>query len=125
MLIDGTPFGDQQLITAIRADGASPENGIGTEARRNRDGTVVKQLLEDLRERGVDFEVPRLHSLDGGKALFAGVKHAAGKAGIVQTLPDAQIRNVIGHLIRMAAKRQAVESLSAKPKPSKSRGYCK
>jgi Transposase, Mutator family len=34
----------------------------------------------------------------GGKALFAGVRHAAGKAAVVQRCQVHKIRNVIEHL---------------------------
>ena len=98
MLIDGTPFGDQQLITAIGLTVHGQKLVLGLRQGGTENSTVVKQLLKDLQERGVDFEVPRLYILDGGKALFAGVKHAAGNAGIVQRCQVHKIRNVIGHL---------------------------
>jgi putative transposase len=98
MMIDGTPFGDQQLITAIGLTVHGQKLVLGLRQGATENGAVVKQLLEDLRDRGVDFEVPRLYVLDGGKALFAGVKHAAGKAAIIQRCQVHKIRNVIGHL---------------------------
>lgn len=98
MLIDGTPFGDQQLITVLGLTVHGQKLVLGLRQGATENSTVVKQLLEDLRDRGVDFEVPRLYVLDGGKALFAGVRHAAGKAAIVQRCQVHKIRNVIGHL---------------------------
>jgi transposase-like protein len=98
MMIDGTPFGDQQLITALGLTVHGHKVVLGLRQGATENTTVVKQLLEDLRDRGVDFEVPRLYVLDGGKALFAGVRHAAGKAAIVQRCQVHKIRNVIGHL---------------------------
>lgn len=98
MMIDGTPFGDQQLITVIGLTVHGQKVVLGLRQGATENSTVVKQLLEDLRDRGVDFEVPRLYVLDGGKALFAGVKHLAGKAAIVQRCQIHKIRNVIGHL---------------------------
>jgi len=78
MMIDGTPFGDQQLITAIGVTVHGQKLVLGLRQGATENATVVKQLLADLQDRGVDFEVPRLYVLDGGKALFAGVRHAAG-----------------------------------------------
>lgn len=98
MLIDGTPFGDQQLITVMGITVHGHKVILGLRQGATENTTVVKQLLSDLQERGVDFEVPRLYILDGGKALFAGVRHAAGKAAIVQRCQIHKIRNVIGHL---------------------------
>ncbi len=98
LLIDGTPFGDQQLITALGITVHGQKLVLGLRQGATENATVVKQLLADLRDRGVDFEVPRLYVLDGGKALFAGVRHAAGKAAVVQRCQIHKIRNVIGHL---------------------------
>lgn len=98
MLIDGTPFGDQQLITVLGITIHGRKLVLGLRQGATENSTVVKQLLADLADRGVDFEVPRLYVLDGGKALFTGVRHAAGKAGIVQRCQVHKIRNVIGHL---------------------------
>jgi putative transposase len=41
---------------------------------------VVSELLGDLAARGLDFGVPRLYVLDGGKALAAAVRRHAGEA---------------------------------------------
>jgi putative transposase len=98
MLIDGTPFGDQQLITVLGVTVHGHKVVLGLRQGATENSTVVKQLLADLGERGVDFEVPRLYIIDGGKALFAGVRHAAGKAAIVQRCQVHKIRNVLGHL---------------------------
>jgi putative transposase len=78
MMIDGTPFGDQQLITAIGLTVHGQKLVLGLRQGATENSTVVKQLLEDLRDRGVDFEVPRLYVLDaepdcGPKAAHASV----------------------------------------------------
>jgi transposase-like protein len=98
MIIDGTPFGDQQLITVMGITVHGQKVVLGLRQGATENATVVKQLMADLQERGVDFEVPRLYILDGGKALFAGVRHAAGKAAIVQRCQVHKVRNVVGHL---------------------------
>jgi putative transposase len=99
MMIDGTHFGDQQLITflGITVHGYKVVLGLRQGATENT--TVVKQLLDDLQERGVDFEVPRLYILDGGKALSAAVKQKAGKAAFIQRCQIHKVRNVVDHLI--------------------------
>jgi transposase-like protein len=98
MLIDGTPFGDQQLITVLGVTIHGHKRILGLRQGATENSTVVRQLLADLAERGVDFEVPRLYVLDGGKALFAAVRQTAGKAAIVQRCQIHKIRNVLGHL---------------------------
>jgi transposase-like protein len=98
MLIDGTPFGGQQLITVLGVTIHGEKRVLGLRQGATENSTVIGQLLADLAERGVDFEVPRLYVIDGGKALFASVRQKAGKAAIVQRCQVHKIRNVLGHL---------------------------
>lgn len=98
MLIDGTPFGDQQLITVLGVTIHGHKRVLGLRQGATENSTVVRQLLADLAERGVDFEVPRLYLLDGGKALFAAVRQTAGKTAVVQRCQVHKVRNVLGHL---------------------------
>lgn len=98
MMIDGTPFDGQQMITVLGLTVHGQKLVLGLRQGATENTTVVKQLLEDLRERGIDFEVPRLYILDGGKALQAGVRHAAGKTAIIQRCQVHKIRNVVDHL---------------------------
>ena len=71
IVIDGTPFKDRQMIVAlgIGCDGRKTVLGLRQGATENT--AVVSALLGELVERGVDFSVPRLYILDGGKALSA------------------------------------------------------
>src|SRR5712692_6425015 len=97
VLIDGTPFKDRQMIAAlgIGCDGTKTVLGIREGATENT--TVVSSLLSELAERGIDFSVPRLYILDGGKALAAGVRKHAGEAGIIQRCEVHKRRNVVDH----------------------------
>ena len=81
LMIDATPFAGQQMVAAlgIAQDGRKTILGIPQGATENV--TVVSELLSDLVSRGLDFTVPRLYVLDGGKALSAAVKRHAGRAG--------------------------------------------
>ena len=98
VLIDGTPFHDRQMIVAlgINVDGRKTILGLREGASEN--ATVVSELLEDLARRGLDFSVPRLYVLDGGKALAAAVRRHAGEAGLIQRCQVHKRRNVIDHL---------------------------
>ena len=59
---------------------------------------MVGELLGDLLERGLDFTVPRLYVLDGGKALSAAVKKYAGESASIQRCQVHKRRNVLDHL---------------------------
>ena len=98
MLIDGTYFAQQELIVALGITLQGHKMVLGLRQGATENTTVVKQLLEDLRGRGLDFEVPRLYVLDGGKALRAAVGKLAGKAALIQRCQVHKIRNVVDHL---------------------------
>jgi len=98
VLIDGTPFKDRQMIVAlgIGCDGRKTVLGLREGATEN--ATVVGELLSDLLARGLDFSVPRLYILDGGKALQAAVRRHAGEAAFIQRCQVHKTRNVKEYL---------------------------
>jgi putative transposase len=98
IVIDGTPFKDRQMIVAlgIGCDGRKTVLGLREGATENT--AVVSALLGELLERGVDFSVPRLYILDGGKALPAAVRKHAGQAALIQRCQVHKKRNVVDHL---------------------------
>ena len=98
LLIDGTPFKDRQMIVAlgIGCDGRKTVLGLREGATEN--AAVVSALLSELVERGLDFSIPRLYILDGGKALSAAVRRSAGEAAFIQRCQVHKKRNVLDHL---------------------------
>jgi transposase-like protein len=98
LLIDATPFAGQQMVAAlgIAQDGRKTILGLRQGATEN--ATVVSELLSDLVSRGLDFTVPRLYVLDGGKALTAAVKKHAGESAAIQRCQVHKRRNVVDHL---------------------------
>jgi putative transposase len=98
IVIEGTPFKDRQMIVAlgIGCDGVKTVLGLREGATENTE--VVSGLLSDLAARGVDFAIPRLYVLDGGKALAAAVRKIAGQAALIQRCIVHKKRNVVDHL---------------------------
>ena len=98
VVIDGTPFKDRQMIVAlgIGCDGTKTVLGLREGATENT--AVVSGLLSELAERGLDFSVPCLYVLDGGKALQAAVRRHAGAAAFIQRCQVHKKRNVVDHL---------------------------
>jgi len=98
MLIDGTCFEKQQLVVALGITLQGYKVVLGLEQGATENTAVVKHLLDEIGQRGVDFEVPRLYVLDGGKALHAAVKKVAGQCALIQRCQVHKIRNVVDHL---------------------------
>ena len=59
---------------------------------------MVRALLEDLVERGLDLRRCYLVVIDGGKALRAGVERIFGAQAEVQRCQIHKVRNVVEHL---------------------------
>jgi putative transposase len=98
VLIDGTPFRDRQMIVALGISKDGRKTVLGLREGATENATVVGELLSDLAGRGLDFSVPRLYVLDGGKALAAAVRRHAGVAAFIQRCQVHKRRNVIDHL---------------------------
>jgi transposase-like protein len=98
MLIDGTIFKGQHMIAAIGIDRFGNKVVLGLEQGSSENSNVVRGLLGQLAERGVDFNEPRLYLLDGSKALRAAVISFAGEAAFIQRCQVHKIRNVTGYL---------------------------
>jgi putative transposase len=98
LLIDATPFQGQQMVAALGIDEYGRKMILGIRQGATENATVVGELLGDLVERGLDFTVPRLYILDGGKALTAAVKKHAGESAAIQRCQVHKRRNVLDHL---------------------------
>jgi putative transposase len=84
IVIDGTPFKGRQMIAAIGVANDGKKTVLGLREGATENATVVRELLEDMARRGLDFVTPRLYVLDGAKALSAAVKRHAGEAALIQ-----------------------------------------
>jgi transposase-like protein len=98
MMIDGTPFEDQDIVVAIGLTLQGQKRVLGLHQGASENATVVRHLLDDLGQRGVEFDVPRLYVIDGGKALHSAIRKKAGKCAVIQRCQVHKIRNVTGHL---------------------------
>jgi transposase-like protein len=59
---------------------------------------LVRELLADLRERGLNTEAAMLVVLDGAKALYKGVREVFGERALIQRCRVHKLRNVLEHL---------------------------
>jgi hypothetical protein len=59
---------------------------------------AVYTILFTPSERGLDFSMPRLYILDGGKALHAAERRHAGEAAFIQRCQVHKKRNIVDHL---------------------------
>jgi putative transposase len=69
MIIDGLELGGMTIIAAMGIDSDGKKRILGIAEGGSENSVVVKGLLEDLINRGLDASRPRLYILDGGKAI--------------------------------------------------------
>lgn len=98
LLLDGICFDKQQIIVALGLTLQGEKMILGLRQGATENSTLVKHLLEDLQQRGIDFEVPRMYVLDGSKALHSAVRKMAGPCAVIQRCQVHKIRNVVEHL---------------------------
>ena len=98
LLLDGTIFQAEHLIVPMGITSSGHKVFLGLRQGATENAEVVKALLGDLQDRGLDFNVPRLYVLDGAKALRRGVERYAGEAAVFQRCQVHKMRNVAAHL---------------------------
>jgi transposase-like protein len=98
LLIDGQYFRKQCLIVALGVDQQGQKHVLGLWQGATENSTLVRELLADLRERGLKTEAAILVVVDGAKALYKGVRDVFGERALVQRCRVHKLRNVLEHL---------------------------
>jgi putative transposase len=98
LMIDGIHFGGQVLVVALGIAEGGEKYVLGVWQGATENTTVVKGLLEDLVDRGLDRTRRYLVVMDGSKALRAGVERVFGEQVEVQRCQIHKRRNVKEYL---------------------------
>jgi len=98
LLIDGQYFRKECLIVALGVDRQGQKHVLGLWQGATENSTLVRQLLADLRERGLNTDAPMLVLIDGAKALYKGVREVFGERALIQRCRVHKLRNVLEHL---------------------------
>src|SRR5947207_3379796 len=98
LLIDGQYFRKQCLIVALGVDKQAQKHVLGLWEGATENSTLVRELLADLRERGLNTEAAMLVVVDGAKALYKGVREVFGERALIQRCRVHKLRNVLEHL---------------------------
>src|SRR2546422_5260513 len=98
LLIDGQYFRKECLIVALGVDQQGQKHVLGLWQGATENSTLVRELLADLRERGLNTEAALLVVVDGAKALYKGVREVFGERALIQRCRVHKLRNVLEHL---------------------------
>jgi len=112
LMIDGVHFADHLCVVALGIGIDGIKHPLGLAEGDTENATVVKDLLADLRDRGLDVTRPILCVLDGAKALVTATK-AVFDHPVVHRCQLHKIRNVESKLPKDLAATVARKMRSA------------
>lgn len=112
LVIDGKHLRQDCAVVALGVDCAGRKQVLGVWHGASENSTVVKALLEDLVERGLETKGSILVVIDGAKALHKAVRDLFGERALVQRCRIHKRRNVLEHLSK-EKQRQAAWRLKA------------
>jgi transposase-like protein len=98
VMIDGIHFMERVVLVALGFDAQGRKHVLGLREGSTEKTQVVRALLADLIERGLDADAPRLWVIDGGKALRRAITETFGNSALVQRCQEHKRRNVLDHL---------------------------
>jgi len=98
VMVDGIHFHDRVILVALGIDAKGTKHILGLREGSTESTRVVRSLLSDLVDRGLDADRPRLWAIDGGKALRKAIVECFGANALVQRCQEHKRRNVIDHL---------------------------
>jgi putative transposase len=98
VMIDGIHFRDRVILVALGIDAQGNKHVLGLREGSTESTRVVRSLLSDLVERGLDADRARLWVIDGGKALRRAIVECFGASALVQRCQEHKRRNVLEHL---------------------------
>jgi putative transposase len=98
VMIDGIHFRDRVILVALGIDAKGDKHVLGLREGSTESTRVVRSLLSELVERGLDADRARLWVIDGGKALRRAIVDCFGALALIQRCQEHKRRNVIEHL---------------------------
>jgi transposase-like protein len=99
-MLDGKRIGKECIVVAMGVDGAGKKHVLGLWAGSTENATLVKDLLCDLRRRGLNTTRAMLVILDGAKALHSAVRAVFGPRAHIQRCCIHKLRYVLDYLPR-------------------------
>ncbi len=96
--IDGFTFGEHQLVAALRVTVDGRKVPLAVVEGTTENATLVRRLLADLAERGLDASRGLLFVVDGSKALSSAIPAVFGDQALIGRCRLHKERSVLDHL---------------------------
>lgn len=98
LLLDGVNIGGKQMIVCIGIDTNGRKHLIGARQGATENYIVCRDIIQDMKDRGLKEDSPYLFVIDGSKSLALAIKTAFGDDTAIQRCQEHKIRNVQGYL---------------------------
>jgi len=94
LMLDGVHVAEHVLLVAVGIDEQGHKHVLGMREGASENAVSRRELLCDLRERGMQTELSLLVVLDGSKALSKAVREVFGERALIQRCRVHKERNV-------------------------------
>lgn len=98
LVIDGIEIDETAFVVAIAIDTQGVKHLLGFTEGATENAEVCKELLENLKERGLGVDRMILALIDGSKALHKALRDFFGKRVLIGRCGEHKLRNVLSHL---------------------------
>jgi putative transposase len=98
LMIDGIVIHKESVIVALGITNEGVKRVLGIWQGSTENAAIARALLNNLVDRGLSAEQPRLVVIDGGKGLHRAVVDVFGEASPIQRCTYHKQQNVLNHL---------------------------
>jgi len=98
LLLDGIHVAQKQMIACVGIDMNGKKHVLGLRVGATENDIVCRDLIRDMKERGLPTDKKYLFVIDGSKALANTIRAAFGQGIAVQRCQEHKIRDVQGYL---------------------------
>ena len=98
IMLDGIQVAKHTVIVALGIDESGTKHPLGLWLGATENSTLCDELLDNLIERGLDPQTPRLFVIDGSKALRKSIHSHFDRRCVVQRCQEHKRRNVLNLL---------------------------
>lgn len=118
IFIDGKHLGDTDLVIALGVTIEGEKIPLGFIETSTENGSVCKDFINELKERGLNTEQEILFIIDGAKGLRKGIKAVLGKRAIIQRCQWHKRENVLSYLPKKLQSKFRMKLQSAYEQPT-------
>lgn len=124
LFFDGVHIAKRQVVVCVGVDSVGKKHVLALQNGASENEYVCQDLIDQMKERGLDTQKKYLFVIDGSKALAKAIRASFGQEAAIQRCQEHKIRNVQGYIPRkywnevrnkmMAAYNQRTENQAGK-----------